>query len=173
MIRHGNFLWGWDARILSSSITPLTIAMVKPPLNTLLVAAVSLTPLSAAALLPTCFAAVSVATVAMRADEEQRSALTGSAKPLTQCEVTGISHRSVGRRSTADSECGKIPTFLVSFRPKTVLPNEEPRLLLTTGVHFSHPNARYYQSSSAHSSAFGDDIVCSASVQFSTFFDER
>lgn len=173
MIRHGNVVWGWSGRILSSSITPLTIAMVKPSFITLLVAPVSLASLSASALLPAGFAAVSVTAVAMRADEEQRSALICSAKPLTQCEVTGISHRSVGRRSTADSECGKIPMFLVSFRPKTVLPNEEPRLLLTTGVHFSHPNARYYQSSSAHSSAFGDDIVCSASVQFSTFFDER
>ena len=158
MIRHGNFVWGWNRRILSS-IASLTIAMVKPPFDALLVAAVSLAPLPAAALLPTRFAAISVTAVAVRADEEQRSAQISSAEPLTQYEITSTSHRSGGRRSTAVSQCGKIPTFLVSFRPKTVLPNEEPRLLLTTGVHFFRPNARYYQSSSAHSSAFGDDIV--------------
>lgn len=139
MIRHENFVWGWDRRILSSSIAPLTIAMVKSPFDALLVASVSLAPLPPSALLPTRFAAVSVTAVAVRADEEQRSAQISSAEPLTQYEITSISHRSDGRRSTADSECGKIPTFLVSFRPKTVLPNEEPRLLLTTGVHFFSP----------------------------------
>ncbi len=111
MIRHGNVVRGLGRWVVSQAIESLTIAMVKPAFGTLLVAAVSLAPLLSSGLLPASLAAVSVTTVAMRADEKQRSALIGPTKPLTQYAVTSISHRSGERRSTAGARCGKIAAF--------------------------------------------------------------
>ena len=111
MIRHGNVIQGLSGWSVSLTIESLAIAMVKPALTTLLVAAVSIAPLLAASLLPAPLTAIGVTAVAVRADEEQRSTVMGPTEPLKQREVTSISHRSGGRRSTADARCDKIAAF--------------------------------------------------------------
>ena len=111
MIRHGNVVWGLGGWLVSQPIESLTIAMIKPTFSTLLVASVSLAPLLASGLLPAPLTAISVTAVAMRADKELRTAMIGPTKPLKQREVTSISHRSGGRRSTADARCDKIAAF--------------------------------------------------------------
>lgn len=159
MIRHENVVWGFGGAVPSLAIEPLAIAMVKPAFGTLLVAAVSLAPLLAATLLAASITAVSVTTVAMRADEKQCSAMIGPAEPLTQREIASIGHRSCRRRSTAGSECGKIAAFWSLAAPETGLRNNEPRLLITTGVHYSRRTRDTTKPATELSSAFGDDIV--------------
>lgn len=95
MIRHGNVIQGLGGWVVSLAIESLTIAMVKPALATLLVAAVCLPPLFASALLAASLTAVSVTSVAVRADEEQRPAFLSPTKPPQQDEITSIGHRSV------------------------------------------------------------------------------
>ena len=139
MIRHENVLWLLGGWVVSQSIESLTISMVEPAFFALLVSAVGFAPLLAAALLAAPITTVSVTSVARRADEEQRPALIGPTQPLSQLELASIGHRSCmsrRRTSTADSQYGKIPTLWWLAVSETRLPNNEPRLLITTGVHF-------------------------------------
>jgi hypothetical protein len=136
MIRHENVFWGSAGSVASLAMQPLAIAMVEPALGALLMAAVRRAPLLAPALLAASIAAISVTAIAVRADEKHCSALIGPTEPPTQYEIAGIGHRSRRRRSTAGSECGKIAAFWCLAAPQTGLPNNEPRLLITTGVHY-------------------------------------
>ena len=137
MIRHENVVRGFGGAVASLAIESLAISMVEPAFGALLMAAVSLAPLLSAALLAASITAIGVSAIAVRADEKHCSAMIGPTEPLTQREIAGIGHRSCRRRSTAGSECGKIAAFWSLAAPETGLRNNEPRLLITTGVHYS------------------------------------
>jgi hypothetical protein len=136
MIRHENGVWGFGGAVASLAMESLAIAMVEPAFGALLMAAVSLAPLLSAALLAASITAIRVTAIAVRAYEKHCSAMIGPTEPPTQYEIARIGHRSCRRRSTASSECGKIAAFWCLAAPETGLQNNEPRLLITTGVHY-------------------------------------
>lgn len=62
----------------------LAVAMIEPPLGTLLVAAIGRTMLTQAGLPAASPAAIALPTVTMRAQEKHRAAFAGMTKPLPQ-----------------------------------------------------------------------------------------
>ena len=82
----------------AAPVRPLAIAMIEPSFRALLVAPVGGPPLSAAGLLAALGTAVAVATIAVRADEENRVAPLTEAKPLPQNRFA-VNHRHASSKA--------------------------------------------------------------------------
>ena len=96
----------------AGAVLPLTIAMVELPFGALLVAFIGAPPLLAAGLVAALFAAVAMAAVTVRADEENRLAALTKAKPLPQNRFA-VNHRH------ASSQAGDWTTAVVSWQVRT------------------------------------------------------
>ncbi len=68
--------------------------MIQPSFRTLLVPAIGITPLLQPALVPTDEAAIALAAVAMRADDEHQVTSTAQTNPLPENHFAGDRHMS-------------------------------------------------------------------------------
>jgi hypothetical protein len=97
LIRHARFLL-----TTASPVFPLSVAMVGPSLAALLIAPVGGPPLLAAGLFTAVGAAVAVAAVTVRADKENRMALSTQANSLPQNHFA-VNHRHASSQAGLDN----------------------------------------------------------------------
>ena len=102
MIRHGR----WSLA-QAASVRVLAIAMIELPFGALLVASVGAPPLLPTGLLTALVAAVAVAAVAVRADEENRVAALSKANPLPQNRFA-MNHRHASSQAGLDNGSGLV-----------------------------------------------------------------
>jgi len=102
LIRHGR----WSLA-QAASVRVLAIAMIELPFGALLVASVGAPPLLPTGLLTALVAAVAVAAVAVRADEENRVAALSKANPLPQNRFA-MNHRHASSQAGLDNGSGLV-----------------------------------------------------------------
>jgi hypothetical protein len=102
LIRHARLLLTTAAPVL-----PLAIAMIEPSLAAPLVAPVGGPPLLAAGLFAALGAAVAVAAITVRADEENRLAGLTKANPLPQNRFA-MNHRHASSQAELDNGTGLV-----------------------------------------------------------------
>jgi len=85
LIRHGNF------QSVAFAVIPLTIAVVLPPMRSLLVFAIGFTALPPACFLAATITAITVATITAATDVEHRSTAFGNTESLAKDDVDVLS----------------------------------------------------------------------------------
>jgi len=89
------------------AVFPLSVTMIEPAFQTLLVAAVGASALTKPRLAPACQAAIALAAITMRTEKEGCAAIAGQANPKPQNHFA--SNRHASPQAGLDNDDGFVP----------------------------------------------------------------